>query len=1027
MTFEASKFTGNRNALSPGTVLRDYVLVSARVEGLEHDELGSGAFGIVYLARHRERDEWLYAIKEFFPAESAVRDPGDSASVWPSTAEAEEALADGLTRFRREAEQLRRFRHERHVVSCVNYFEANRTAYMVMDYDDGMALSKYLRRRESLGRPFTEADLLAVAEPLLEGLAAVHRAEVLHRDIKPGNVFVRRQDDRAGRPAEPVLMDFGAAKQQYMSRHSRSNAPYTPGYAAPEQQTILGRLSPATDLYAVGALLWRMVAGGAPGHPGLMVPDDREDAPDDSTVWSPEPRDALGRSHALHRGADPMPSAEELGSGRFSGHVLRAIDRCLSINEKARPQDCAELLGLIQGEAEDEVESPVGRDAAAGARHGESSDGSSAAWGRRSLLVGGLAAAVVAVAVGAWWLVGDDLGVADRPTAAIQPDVEDVDAPVSSVTGGSAILVVETDPPGARVWIGGEITGETPLELSDVRAGTHDMILDHPDYERVELAGQTFTDGVVLNIERTLVPATGRLTVMTQPRGAWIELDGERLAEGTPVTLDGLPAGTVALRLGAEAHRPVTVNAQVPRDGVGQLEETLEPIPYGTLTLEVEPPDATIVLEGVEGDYEPGMALLQGEYRVTASLAGYRSVTRAVAVSGDTRERVELVTEPQPFTVRTTPMGARVELLDQAQVYAPEMLLPPGEYRIRVSADEYETIVETVAHHRERTLYSVRLPRRPQPFTVRVTPTDATIEFTSIADAYEPGMRLRPGEYGARVTAPGYETWEGMIAHGTEPTMQRVRLMPSIGNTLADNLDFGGRGPEMVVVPAGRLRMGCVSGQACYDVEFPVHDVTIPQAFAVSKYEVTFEDWDRCVAGGGCRGYLPDDEGWGRGRRPVINVSWNAAQDYVAWLSGQSGQTYRLLSEAEWEYVARAGTTTVYSWGNEIGSNRANCEGCGSQWDDRQTAPAGSFAANAFGVHDMHGNVWEWVEDCWNEGYAGAPADGSAWRSGDCGWRVLRGGSWSSLPRNLRSANRVRNYTTEISNCGFRVARTLTP
>ena len=354
MSTDSPRTFRNRNALPPGTVLRDYVLVSACEAGVgESDELGSGGFGIVYLARHRDRDQWLFALKEFFPQELAVRDPGDGASVWPATAEAESALADGLARFEREAEQLRRFRHERHVVSCVNYFRANGTAYMVMDYDDGVPLSKYLRLREGRGRPFTEADLLAVAVPLLEGLGAVHRAQVLHRDIKPGNVFVRREDDAVGRPAEPVLMDFGAAKQQYLSRHSRSNAPYTPGYAAYEQHTSLGRLTPATDLYAVGALLWRMVAGGAPGHPGLMVADDGEGAGAGSMVWNPEPRAAASRAFESHAGRpDPMPSASELGAGTFFGPCAGG-DRPVPGAQPGGPSaDSDELLGLLRGEAE---------------------------------------------------------------------------------------------------------------------------------------------------------------------------------------------------------------------------------------------------------------------------------------------------------------------------------------------------------------------------------------------------------------------------------------------------------------------------------------------------------------------------------------------------------------------------------------------------------------------------------------------------------------------------------------------------
>ena len=135
---------------------------------------------------------------------------------------------------------------------------------------------------------------------------------------------------------------------------------------------------------------------------------------------------------------------------------------------------------------------------------------------------------------------------------------------------------------------------------------------------------------------------------------------------------------------------------------------------------------------------------------------------------------------------------------------------------------------------------------------------------------------------------------------------------------------------------------------------------------------------DACVADGGCNGYKPSDYNEGRGRRPVYNVSWGDAQAYVQWLGRKSGKAYRLLTESEWEYVARAGTTTQYSWGDEVGSNRANCDGCGSQWDKKEAAPVGSFAANGFGLYDVHGNVWEWVEDCKQYNYVGAPADGSA-------------------------------------------------
>jgi len=233
--------------------------------------------------------------------------------------------------------------------------------------------------------------------------------------------------------------------------------------------------------------------------------------------------------------------------------------------------------------------------------------------------------------------------------------------------------------------------------------------------------------------------------------------------------------------------------------------------------------------------------------------------------------------------------------------------------------------------------------------------------------------------------------------------------------------------PEMVVVPAGTFMMGSpASEKGRFKDEGPRHRVTIAKPFAVGKFEVTFAEWDACVAAGGCNGHHPDDRGWGRGRYPVINVSWTDAKSYVSWLSRKTGKRYRLLSESEWEYVARAGTTTRYAWGNDIGPNKANCGGCGSQWDNRQTAPVGRFGANRFGLHDVHGNVWEWVEDCSNESYAGAPSDGKAWTSGDCNRRVLRGGSWVSSPWIVRSAIRDRSVSGyRIDYDGFRIARTL--
>jgi formylglycine-generating enzyme required for sulfatase activity len=231
--------------------------------------------------------------------------------------------------------------------------------------------------------------------------------------------------------------------------------------------------------------------------------------------------------------------------------------------------------------------------------------------------------------------------------------------------------------------------------------------------------------------------------------------------------------------------------------------------------------------------------------------------------------------------------------------------------------------------------------------------------------------------------------------------------------------------PEMIVVPAGEFVMGSPANERDHPPnEEPLHKVVLAKPFAVSVFDVTFADWDACVSVGGC----PEvgDSQFGRGTRPVINVSRADAQRYVAWFSKMTDRPYRLLSEAEWEYSARAGTTTTYFWGNEIGKGNGNCVGCDSQWDGRRTAPVGSFAPNAFGLYDMAGNVWKWVQDCYHENYVGAPTDGSAWTISDCGQSVVRGGSWIDGTRSLRSANRNPHASSVRSgHVGFRLGRTL--
>ena len=302
---------GRRDALPVGTVLREFTIQAV---------LGHGGFGIVYRAGHNEL-ELTVAIKEYLPVELAVR---EGATVQPRSGTERKDFAEGLRRFRDEAQALIDFDSHPSIVSCREFFRAHGTAYLVMGYEEGQSLAEVLASREAEGRPFAAADLLGVMRPVLEGLERVHAAGVLHRDIKPSNILIRRRDGR------PVLIDFGAAKQA-TARFSKSQAPYTEGYAALEQVADAGKLGPWTDMYGVGAVMWRMVAGG-------------------KRPWEPpHPVRVEQRSHAALGGTeDPMPSARGLGKGRFPAQMLEVIDRCLRLRETERMQGSRELLEVLR-------------------------------------------------------------------------------------------------------------------------------------------------------------------------------------------------------------------------------------------------------------------------------------------------------------------------------------------------------------------------------------------------------------------------------------------------------------------------------------------------------------------------------------------------------------------------------------------------------------------------------------------------------------------------------------------------------
>ena len=341
--------------------------------------------------------------------------------------------------------------------------------------------------------------------------------------------------------------------------------------------------------------------------------------------------------------------------------------------------------------------------------------------------------------------------------------------------------------------------------------------------------------------------------------------------------------------------------------------------------------------------------------------------------------------------------------------------------------------------------------------TVEAKPRDARIRILNSSTQYHPGVALKPGRYHLEVSAPGYETerwWKQLLAR--EQATVRVSLkkqnLPEAGRVFQDVLSDGHLGPEMVVIPAGRFMMGSETGSSS---ERPTHEVRIPKGFALGKYEITVGEFREFADASGYRaerGCMVYDGGWKYDRalswknpgfkqnddHPVTCIAVADAQAYVKWLSKETTQNYRLPSESEWEYAARAGTSTKYSFGDdedllcdfENGRDRTikrrnpdwpvDVYGCRDGF--AYTAPVGQFHPNRFGLYDTQGNVSERVQDCWHDNYEGAPRDGSAWISGNCIPSTLRGGSWMSNPDSMRTTDRGGNESAVYS-FGFRVAR----
>ena len=593
-------------------------------------------------------------------------------------------------------------------------------------------------------------------------------------------------------------------------------------------------------------------------------------------------------------------------------------------------------------------------------------------------------------------------------------------------------LIDEDSSQSVVIIVGAPVISIAPAEIRLEEGGASGMltITATPPLPQTSTINLSFDDNEVSVTPRAVVLEAGQPSASAVV--AAIDDNQKEPEERISIAL----ADTATQLIDEDSSQSVVIIAGLPAIGIRPAEIRLEEGgDTGVLTITATPPlpqrsTINVIFDDSEISVTPRAVVLQAEQPST-------NVVVAVPDDGEPEPQRQIIVT---LALADTDTQVIDEENDQAVVViagAPAISITPtairlvqggatGVFTITATPPPSKTLIVALAFDDNE------INVTPHPIVLQANQTTANV-FVTVDDDSDP----RPAKQTILAVA---DTNTLIVDDENGQSVVTVSKPSRAGDRFKDCDEC----PHMVVVPTGSFNMGSPAGESGRtDNEGPVHRVTINYPLAVGVYEVTFSEWDHywdyfvrnssnCIERDRCP--ARDDEGWGRGRRPAINIDGGDANNYVVWLSRQTGKPYRLLSEAEWEYVARAGTTTPYHFGDTISANQANYKGVFGR-----TTPTGSFPANNFGLHDMHGNAWEWVEDCWHGNYQGAPTDGSAWTTGgDCGFRnpqkVLRGGSWSASPVFLRSAFRVgigppshRNPRKDRSSRGFRVALPLTP
>ena len=548
---------------------------------------------------------------------------------------------------------------------------------------------------------------------------------------------------------------------------------------------------------------------------------------------------------------------------------------------------------------------------------------------------------------------------------------------------GSATVILTSVPDDAEVLLNGERIGATPLRYEDVRPGTVVVRFEHRFHEAVAQRIH-LVRGESRDVHVEFLPAVGVLEIVSNPRGAMLAIDGQNLADAAPVVLARYPTGAYEVTASITNRQTKTQAVEVLPNARTEVSFELERLPAGEVFLDLSPGDAEVEIVSVDADYHQGIRL------------------------------------------------------------------PRGVYEFRIRRDGYAAQDFRLPVHFGRNQRAVRLVRLQTRLSLAAEPADAIVEVS-----YDDGGGWRSIRYTDPVVVPtglatvtaralGFRNYSRQLTLRGRSHSHTIRMEPfnvQAGRRFRDTLTSGGAGPDLVIIEAGVFQMGSFTGSAD---ERPVHQVTITQPFAISVFEVTHGEYDRFRTVDVVALKNPVD---GRpalpvpadvlARHPVTDLKWQDTEEYVLWLSRETGYRYRLPSEAEWEYVARAGSTTRYPFGDDpddactyaniadetLADNYRKYSTVACNDGALGIAPVGGFRANDFGVHDMLGNAEEWVADCWRRNYAGA--DGTSRpANGYCTARAVRGGAWDSAPEEATPS--FRSFSSDANRSrGFRVVREL--